>query len=384
MNVLYLSPAFPPTAKQFCAALRTRGARVLGIGDEPLNEESPARCAVDDYVFEPQMADYELLRRAVAKLIERHGPLDRIDSNGEHWLEAEARLRADFSVPGLQLAALRQQRSKLGMAELFAAAHILYPATARANDAVGVRQFAVEHGFPLVLKPDTGSGAVDTFSVGNPEELEQALQRSLTGHVVQPFVRGNIITYDGLTDRDGKIVFATSHTYDTGIMQVRQGRSDGHYYSLLEVPSGLALVGERAVRAFDIRERFFHIEFFDREDGSYVGLEMNLRPPGGFTTDMMNYAADIDVYAMWAAVLTGEPLGHVQHRAKYHTAHAGRRHDRSYRLSPAQLHAELGATLVASPAVPAAFADTMGDTAYLLRHADLNSLKAAIALVQAV
>jgi biotin carboxylase len=271
------------------------------------------------------------------------------------------------------------------MARLFAAAKIPYPATARANDAARVRQFAAEHGFPLVFKPESGSGAVNAFSVADAGELEQALTQPLSEHLVQPFIQGDIITYDGLTDRAGRIVFATSHVYDVGIMQLRQARGDGHYYSLLQVPSALAELGERAVRAFEIRERFFHVEFFARADGSYVALEMNLRPPGGFTTDLMNHAADMDVYALWAEILvTGGLSRPFRHQAKYHTAHAGRRSDRTYRLNQEQLVLALGGTLVAAPAVPAAFADTMGDTAFLLRHADLDALESAIALVQAV
>ena len=42
-------------------------------------------------------------------------------------------------------------------------------------------------------------------------------------------------------------------------------------------------------------ERFFHAEFFELADGSHVALEINLRPPGGFTLDMMNYACDVDL-----------------------------------------------------------------------------------------
>jgi carbamoylphosphate synthase large subunit len=384
MNVLYLSPAFPPTARHFCQALRNQGARVFGIGDEPLAAQDVVRTLLDDYLFEPHMADYEVLRGAVASMVAQHGKFDRIDSNGEHWLEAEARLRGDFVVSGLQLSELQRQRSKFGMAELFSAASVPYPATLRANRVEEVRAFAREHGFPLVFKPEVGSGAVNTFSVENDRELEQALRQPLDRHLVQPFIQGNIITYDGLANRDGDIVFATSHRYDVGIMQLRQARSDGHYYSLLEVPPALSVLGERCVRAFDVRERFFHIEFFERPDGSYVALEMNLRPPGGFTTDMMSYAADMDVYALYAAALTGERLHEFHHQVKYHTAHAGRRQDRSYRLTDNELRRTLGDTLVASPSVPPAFADTMGDTAYLLRHQDLHALQAAISLVQAV
>jgi carbamoylphosphate synthase large subunit len=385
MNVLYLSPSFPDTAWQFCAALRSAGARVLSVGDEPLAEHGETRRAVDDYVFEPRMDDYAALHNAVSGLVARYGPLERIESNCEYWIEAEARLRGDFGVRGLQLADLQRQRSKLCMASPFEAAGIPYPPTVRADATSQVMSLATEHGFPLVFKPDVGSGAVSTFCVDNFTELEEIWRQPLIYHVAQPFVGGNIVTYDGLTDSDGNIVFATSHAYDVGIMQLRQAAGhDGFYYSLREVPRALAELGQRAVRAFGIRERFFHAEFFARADGSYVALEMNLRPPGGFTTDLMNYAADMDVYSLWAAIVTGQRLSGFKHDLKYHTAHAGRRRTRTYRMSDAELRHRLGNTLVAVRSVTPSSADTMGDTAYLLRHESLSTLEAAIALVQAV
>ena len=110
MNVVFLSPAFPPTAPAFCAALAELGVTVLGIGDESLHPDSVEAQALTAYVFEPRMGDYEALRDAVARLTQRFGPIDRIESNGEHWLQAEARLRDEFEVPGLDSVTLARQR----------------------------------------------------------------------------------------------------------------------------------------------------------------------------------------------------------------------------------------------------------------------------------
>lgn len=384
MNVVFLSPGFPPTAASFCAALKAKGVKVLGIGDMPLAPGSREAAALTDYVLEPDMGNYQMLKAAVERLCERHGPIDRIESDGEHWLEAGSRLRDDFDVPGIRSAELRRQRSKLGMAEIFSSAGIATPPGVRAESPEEVRDFARKYEFPLVFKPDTGSGAADTFSVENGRELERALAQVREGYVVQPFVHGDIVTYDGLADRDGNVVLYTSHTYDTGIMQVRLGQLDGYYYSLREVPAALEQVGRAAVRAFGVRERFFHVEFFAQPNGSYVALEMNLRAPGGFTTDMMNAACEFDVYALWAGVLTGDVHGAVAYERKFHTAHAGRRRERNYRVSHSTLVQTLGPMLIASRPIPAAFAVTMGDWMYLLRDADLPVLKRTIALVHAL
>ncbi len=384
MNVLFLSPAFPPNAYRYCVALKARGVTVLGIGDAPESElGAEARAALDAYVFVPGMADYAELRAAVAGLIERHGAIDRLDSNGEHWLDAEGRLRDDFDVPGLGSRDVRRFRSKLGMAERFAAAGIETPISIRNDDPDAVRRFADLHGFPLVFKPELGSGAADTFSVDDREALERALAVARPDLLVQKFVRGEIVTFDGLVDRDGAIVFAMSHVYDRGIMEVRQGQLDGHYYSLRAVPTAVDAQGRRAIAAFGLRERFFHVEFFVRDDGTLVALELNLRPPGGYTTEMMGHACGLDVYALWAAVLVGAPCDHSGVRPHRYVAHAGRRATRTYAESEAQLVAGLGPTLVEVLPVPPAFAVTMGDVAYLLAHAELDALLAAIARVHA-
>jgi hypothetical protein len=382
MNVVFLSPAFPPTAPAFCEALVAQGVNVFGIGDEELRPDSSLNAVLRRYIHEPRMGQYEVLRERVQQLIAEFGRIDRVDSNGEHWLLAEAQLRDDFDIPGPGSAVMRRLRSKLGMAQMFAAANIAYPPTVSAADGSRVQSFAKEHGFPLVFKPDSGSGAVDTFRVPSEGVLRTVLERHLDHHVVQPFVEGDIVTYDGLTDRTGRVVFETSHVYDTGIMQIRERTLDGHYYSLRVLPPGLQELGRRAVAAFDIRERFFHLELFQQPNGGLTALEMNVRPPGGFTTDMMNEACGINVYALWAAVLVGKDVGDLRYERRFHTAHAGRRAGRSYRVPAEALKDRLGQILFAERGVPPAFADTMGDTAYLLRHPELDELRRAIALVQ--
>ncbi len=257
MNVVFLSPFFPPTALAFCRALAQRGATVLGIGDEPVRECAFVAAGLAAYVFEPAMADYSALRRSFAGLQERYGEIGRVDSNGECWLQSEARLRDEFGIPGPSSAQVTEQRSKLGMARLFEKAGIPRPPGIPAGNAELVRQFAVGHGFPLVFKPDHGSGAEDTFRVNSTDDLTRVFGRNLADHIVQPYIAGDIVTYDGLTDSNGRIVFSTSHVYDVGIMQLRETERDGHYYSLRELPEDLERCGRTAVAAFEIRERFF-------------------------------------------------------------------------------------------------------------------------------
>jgi hypothetical protein len=383
VRILYLSPAFPPNSHLFCVAAHARGASVVAVGDVPESDlAAQARDALEAYVFEPRMGEYEVLLGVVRRLLAEHGPIDFVESNGEHWLEVEGRLRDDLGIEGLTAHDVRRLRSKLAMAEVFDETGVARVPGIRCSSPEAVRAFVAEHGLPLVFKPDSGSGATATFRVSTDAELDAALLLSLEGHVVQPFVEGDIVTFDGLVDRQGRVVFCTSHAYDRGIMELRAGALDGFYYSLRSIPPALEQIGRQALSGFGLRQRFFHLEFFARPDGSYVALEMNVRPPGGFTTDMMNYACDFDVYGLWAAVIVGDSLDGFSYQRKFHTAHAGRRRERAYEHPPEALAGELGDTLVAVAAVPDAFAVTMGNTAYLLRHPRLEPLLDAIRRVQ--
>ena len=383
VRILYLSPAFPPNSHLFCVAAQARGASVVAIGDVPeIDLPAEARHALEGYVFEPRMGDYDVLLGIVTSMLAEHGPIDFVESNGEHWLEVEGRLRDDLGIEGLTARDVRRLRSKLAMAEVFEQAGVPSIPGIRCSSSEAVKGFAAKHGLPLVFKPDNGSGATLTFRVSTDAELEAALLLPLDGHVVQPFVEGGIVTFDGLVDRAGRVVFCTSHVYDRGIMEVRTGALDGFYYSLRSIPPALEQVGRRALAAFALRQRFFHLEFFARPDGSYVALEMNVRPPGGFTTDMMNYACDFDVYALWAAVLLDDATEDFAYERKFHTAHAGRRDERAYGQSPEALQGQLGDTLVLVKPIPTAFASTMGNTMYLLRHRRLEPLLDAIRKIQ--
>ena len=103
MNVVFISPHFPPQFVHFVTALRERGVSVLGIGDTPYDAlRQELRECIREYFFTPSLDDHDALLRAIGYLTWRHGRIDRIESLNETWLEAEARLREDFNVPGLK------------------------------------------------------------------------------------------------------------------------------------------------------------------------------------------------------------------------------------------------------------------------------------------
>jgi hypothetical protein len=385
MNVLFLSPHFPPNFKFFVFALRDAGAKVLGMGDAPPHEVAEElRGAMLEYVCVPDMYNrYDAMRAAVVGLIQRHGRIDRIDSQNEHWLEHEARLREAFDVWGQRLGDLSRNRRKLGMKDVFRQAGVPVAPAEMVESREQARVFANHWGFPLILKPDIGVGAAGAQRINDMQALERALESVPEGTVIEKFVRGTVVTFDGLADRNCEPVFWTSHVYSSGIMEIVSQRLTFHYYNYRQIPALLETHGRRIVQRFNVRERFFHIEFFETEAGKYHALEINVRPPGGYSMDMMNYSADLDLYKVWARLVVHNE-NKLEFTRKYHFAHVGRREEHRYRLSRDVVSTRLPVKFVHSPHMPHLWRAVMGDTVYLIGDPDLDTLKRGIAMIEEV
>jgi hypothetical protein len=386
MNFVFISPHFPPQFFHFITALRERGVNVLAIGDSPYEAlRQELRESIREYFFTPSLHDYEALLRATGYLTWRHGRIQRIESLNESWLGQEARLREDFNVPGLKPAGIQRLRSKSGMAAVFHEAGIPQPELEIVQSATQVRAFAQRVGYPLVLKPDVGVGAAHTFKVSSDAEVDKVLpQPPHNAFVAQSFVQGTIITYDGVVDREGQILFTLSHQYSDGVMEVVTERRDISFWSLKQIPEALEAMGRKAVAALGLRERWFHLEFFRLPDDRFIVLEANLRPPGGFMTDMINYACDIDVYRLWARAVTGDPVSGIRYTPKYHVCHIARRAGRSYLHTHEEVVRRLGpALMLHNPSLPAVYQGAMGTEMYLTRHEDLERMHEDVRFVQA-
>lgn len=384
MNVLFISCNYPRTTSPlFCQRLAQAGGTVLGISDT-LESELPhaLRESLRAYRHVPDMNDLHAMRRAASELRDQFGHIDRIDSNIEHWLPTEADLRQRLGVQGMLPDYLRFARSKIGMKKMFADAGVPLMAGIHTHDRERVREFAQFHGFPLFFKPDTGVGALGTLKVESMDQLDQILPTLPDNYLAEPFIKGKVVTFDGLADKDANVFYCTSHTYLHGVAELIRNNADTHIYSYREIPTGLEDLGRAAVKSFNIRERFFHIEFFELSPGEYLALEMNLRAPGSTVLHLMNYAADFDIFSIWAKLLLyGQ--SNLNYQRKYHAAHVGRRHHLPYAHPHSDVLTRLGPALIEHRVLPPEDRAGLGDECYILRHEDLGELQSLIAYIEA-
>jgi len=232
--------------------------------------------------------------------------------------------------------------------------------------------FCEKIGFPVVVKPDIGVGAVSTYKINNLEELEAIEMKE--GYFVEEFIEGKIVTFDGFVDINGNVVFCQSHEYSHGVMDIANNNSHVFYHNYREIPTDLMEIGLKTVKAFDLRERFFHLEFFRCPDNSIVCLEINVRPPGGYTMDMFNFANNLDLYQVYAEFVTGSRT-ELSYTRDFFVCYISRKNHIRYRYTHEEIMASAFASdIVFNSPLPLGLS-LMGDYGYIYRHEHFENVK---------
>ena len=380
VNLVFISPHFPEGYWQFCAGARRNGVNVLGIADTPWeNLPWQLRENLTDYYKVNNLEDYSEMYRAVAWFAHKYGKIDWIESNNEYWLEQDARLRTDFNVTtGIQSDHIAAIKNKSEMKKYYRKGGIPTARQIKCSEGLeAVKAFAGKTGFPIIAKPDNGVGATGTFKLHSNEELEGWFKDHPDNYqlfVIEEFITGLLVSYDAIFNDKMEPVFENNSVFPTPIMDIVHGNLDTCYWTNKTVPAKLASIGRRTVKAFGIKNRFVHLEFFqldkDREGlgkkGDYVGLEVNMRPPGGLTPDMMNYAHSTDVFQIWADMVAfGERRK--DFGEQYYCAYVGRRDVHSYKHSHQDIMQRYGDRISLCTRMSAALADDLGDQVYIAR-----------------
>ncbi len=388
MNFVYVSPTFPKNFYNFCDRLKKRGVTVLAIGDTPYNQlTDELKNAVDDYYQVYSMEDYNEMVKAMGYFIFHYGHIDWLESNNEYWLEQDAKLRTDFNITtGIHTNHIEDIKCKSQMKKFYEEAGVK---TARYHLTTTLEEglkFIQEVGYPVVVKPDNGVGAAATYKVSNEKELKAFYeQEHPTQYIMEEFINGLIISYDGIANLNKEVMFETSHVFPNPIMDVVNDASSMYYYSLREIPYDLKQAGQACVKAFYTAGRCFHMEFFrlleDKKGlgkkGDIIGLEVNHRTPGGYTPDMMNFANNIDIYQIYADMVV-DGYSHYNHERPYHCVYCGRRDGLTYKHSHDEVIHKYQFDLVMCERMPDILSGAMGNFTYTARFETMEEVEAFV------
>lgn len=376
MNFVIFSPHFPPNYYPFCVKLKQMGVNVLGLADASYDELRPElKAALTEYYRVNNANNYEELLRSLGYFTHRFGKIDRLESQNEYWLESDARLRTDFNIPGLRTQDMPKLKRKSEMKKIFNQANIPAARGQVSKKIEEVKELISEWGYPIVAKPDIGVGAYRTYKISNDSDLGNFFQRPpLVDYIFEEFISGTIQTFDGLTNQNGEIVFSSSMEYSEGVMDLVNQNLDFWYYTQRNIPKDLESYGQTLVEVYQTRERFFHFEFFRKPEGQLIALEVNMRPPGGLTTDMWNYANDINIYYEYANVVVNNQFSGIVNRP-YYVIYIGRRNNKLYRHSHQEVMTSFPGKIVHHEPISGIFASAIGDYGYLARSSDLTEVE---------
>lgn len=376
MNFVFISPNFPDNFRNFCDRLHRSGANVFGIGDAPYDSLNDSlKGSLTEYYKVDSMDDYNQVYRAVAFFAFKHGRIDWIESNNEHWLELDAKLRKDFNVTtGVQPEELSLWKSKAAMKPVYKASGIPSARQHRVSTIKAAKEFLDEiGGYPVFAKPNVGVGASDTFKIENEDELI-AFFDAVKGkdYVMEEFIVGDIYTYDAICDSNGDPVFESSFRC-VNVADSVNDDTEALIFVMPDIPDQLRDYGRKALKGFKVKSRFVHFEFFRlieprkglADAGEFIGLEVNMRPAGGFIPDMMNYSHSTDVYQIWADMVCHDRRLKEQDGPDRWCVFVGAKDRFSHTHTREEILARYDSKITMCQRMPDVFAAAMGNQMYM-------------------
>ena len=275
---------------------------------------------------------------------------------------------------GVGLSEINAYKSKSAMKAFYARGGVPTARFRRVTTLEAAERFVAEVGFPVVVKPDVGVGAANTWALHDAAELRGFFANPPSAdYIMEEFVHGDIFSFDAITDGNCNILFESMTAWPPSIMDIVNFDLDLSYYVSRDVPAVLKALGRKTVAAFGARRRFVHLEFFRLREtkaglgaaGDFVALEVNMRPAGGYTPDMMNFAHSTDVYQIWADMVSfGERRVPAAER-EYFCVYASQKDSRRpYAHAHEEILARYGNAIVMCERMPELMVRTMGNQMY--------------------
>lgn len=384
-NFVLISPHFPSSYYHFAKSLKANGFRVLGIGDAHFSEILPElKDALTEYVQCTNMDSFQNEVNSVRYLEKKYGHIDYLESNNEYWLSRDAELRKIFNITtGIWPDVLSTYQHKSLMKKYYEKAGAKVAKYIIVKDYESTKKFVEKVGFPVFAKPDIGVGADETYKIQNIEDLQSFFEKKSPEitFICEQMLTGIIVSFDGVADENSDVVFYTGHVFPPSVADIKNEGLDCFYYCRPELPKELIEIGKKVIKAFGLKNRFFHCEYFQIDKdipgvgkkGDFVGLEVNIRTPGGYTPDLINYCNSVDCYQIYADTIAFGKASFNQ-SPKFYAGCAARRDGFNYFYSKEDIFRTFKKELCQTGRYPDVFSDIMGNDYFMAKFNTLEEM----------
>ncbi|SER24087.1 ATP-grasp domain-containing protein [Actinokineospora terrae] len=293
----------------FCARARARGLRPVVLTCSPgrypyLDEDAIDRLVVDTGDIEAVLATCRTLSRVAG-----------VTSSSEYFIATAAEVAARLGLPGPDPVAVRLCRDKAWQRRTLAKAGIAVPGfRVITTDAVDGVLAARELGFPVVVKPATGSGSLGVRLCADEDEVARAVGLLLANTtdergaprepvvLVERFARGREFSVETVGDTvagvTGKHLGVPPYFVETGHdfpARVRDSERDD-----------LVDTTRKALEALGVGWGAAHTELRLTPAGPVL-IEVNPRLAGGMIPAVVAAATGLDLVDACVAHACGQP-----------------------------------------------------------------------------
>lgn len=227
--------------------------------------------------------DLDPVRRCIEGLAVRHGRVSRVVALKEDDLGVAAQLAVEHGCAVRPPEELVVFRDKFAMAQAVGQAGLAVPPFAVAIDEAAVRRFGAVHGWPLVLKPRTGSASEGVVLVDSPGTLAATAGRLGPHMLVQAHVGLPVHHIDGVFDGHRLGPWRASR-YVNSCLGFRTGTPLGSVeQDCPHLTRALGSFARLTLKALTDRPTAFHLEVFagGRQDDPQISfLEVGARVGG--------------------------------------------------------------------------------------------------------
>jgi biotin carboxylase len=219
--------------------------------------------------------------------------------------------RGALGVQGMTSVVAENFRDKAKMKDILRDAGIPCAGHALAHTSAEAVAAAKEIGYPLVVKPPAGAGAISTYRVESEQQLRSILATSHPSAeqpiLLEEFIVGEEHSLETISIGGKAVWHSLTHYAPTPLDVVRnpwiqwcvllpREVDDEKYDDIKRAAAG-------ALKALGMDTGLSHMEWFRRRDGSVAIGEVGARPPGAQITTLVSRANDIDFLAAWARVM---------------------------------------------------------------------------------
>lgn len=315
MFAIFAAPLLSDNAFRMISAIASLDGVRLGVithdsADKLRHlQERVAHWRVDNVLDVPQ------LLWAANALQERHGRVHRLFGAYEQLQVPLAVARQAMGVEGMSVDAATNFRDKARMKTLLRGAGLPCARHRLAGSMDDALAFAEATGFPLVVKPQAGAGAISTFRLDRMSDLLAALAGSPptidAPVLLEEFVVGEEHSFETVSI-DGKAIWHSwTHYHPTPLTVLENPWIQWSVVLPREADDprldDIRTAARRALNVLGMQTGISHMEWFRRRDGTIAISEVAARPPGAQITTLMSLAHEFDVIQEWGrAMVFGE------------------------------------------------------------------------------